>query len=205
MIHFKTILKNVSVAVLAGIFLFSCNSGSNSNTTQTPEKDTTMHSDMQMSQAPVPIQPSAVADLTATYTDTALTGKAAFSTEADGKVKLQLSLHIPAKANKEVAVHIHEHGDCGDTGKNAHGHWNPTNDTHGKWGSAHFHLGDIGNVKLDKKGDGTLDLTTDLWTLGGDSTKNILGKAIIVHGGSDDFVTQPTGNAGGRIGCGVIK
>jgi superoxide dismutase, Cu-Zn family len=48
-------------------------------------------------------------------------------------------------------------------------------------------------------------METDLWTISGtDSTKNILGKAIIVHGGKDDYTTQPTGNAGSRIGCGVI-
>ncbi|HRO69476.1 MAG TPA: superoxide dismutase family protein, partial [Chitinophagaceae bacterium] len=68
-----------------------------------------------------------------------------------------------------------------------------------------FHSGDIGNVKLDSKGKGSVTIETDLWTLGGAPGKNILGKAIIVHGGVDDFKTQPTGDAGSRIGCGVIK
>ena len=75
----------------------------------------------------------------------------------------------------------------------------------GKWGSGSFHSGDIGNVKLNSKGNGTLTITTDLWTLGGKPDKNILGKSVIVHGGVDDFTTQPTGNAGTRIGCGVIQ
>jgi Cu-Zn family superoxide dismutase len=87
----------------------------------------------------------------------------------------------------------------------AHGHWNPTNAQHGKWGSASFHSGDIGNVKLDSKGHGTLSLTTDLWTLGGIAGKNILNRSIIIHGGMDDYKTQPSGNSGARIGCGVIK
>ena len=68
----------------------------------------------------------------------------------------------------------------------------------------YFHTGDIGNVKLDAKGKGTFTITTDLWTLGGSFNKNIVGKAIIVHSGVDDFTTQPTGNAGNRIGCGLI-
>ncbi|MBK5272317.1 MAG: superoxide dismutase family protein, partial [Bacteroidia bacterium] len=127
-----------------------------------------------------------------------------FDAEPDGKVKMVLDITIPAKAGKSVAVHIHEHGDCGDMGKMAHGHWNPTNAQHGKWGSASFHSGDIGNVELNAQGKGTLTITTDLWTLGGKPDKNVLDRSIIVHGGMDDYTTQPTGNAGDRIGCGVI-
>jgi Cu-Zn family superoxide dismutase len=54
-------------------------------------------------------------------------------------------------------------------------------------------------------GNGDMELETDLWSLGGDAKTNILNKAIIVHGGEDDFVSQPSGNAGTRIGCGVIN
>ncbi|MEP6845104.1 MAG: superoxide dismutase family protein, partial [Panacibacter sp.] len=112
---------------------------------------------------------------------------------------------IPKMANKMVAVHIHEHPDCGDNGKATHGHWNPTNSSHGKWGGDSFHLGDIGNVQLDAQGKGTMELSTELWTLGSDTLSSVLNRAIIVHSGVDDYKTQPTGNAGSRIGCGVIK
>jgi Cu-Zn family superoxide dismutase len=118
---------------------------------------------------------------------------------------MDLHLEIPSKAGEIVAVHIHEHGDCGDAGKGAHGHWNPSQKPHGKWESANFHAGDIGNILLDQEGKASLSLTTDLWTLGGDPNKNILGRAIIVHGGIDDYTSQPSGNAGTRIGCGIIK
>jgi Cu-Zn family superoxide dismutase len=119
---------------------------------------------------------------------------------------MTLDIQIPKMANKTVAVHIHEHGSCGDMGKEAHGHWNPTNANHGKWGSDSFHLGDIGNVDLNGEGKGTLEMETDLWSISSsDSTKSILNRAVIVHGGKDDFTTQPTGNAGSRIGCGVIQ
>jgi Cu-Zn family superoxide dismutase len=50
-----------------------------------------------------------------------------------------------------------------------------------------------------------LDISTDRWSIGGDTTKNIIGKTIIVHGGVDDYTSQPAGNSGERIGCGVIK
>lgn len=193
-------LPVVVCAFLMGSFLFSCNSGSDTTTDTTDSTTTSVKSDDQA------VQPTAVAMISPSYADTAVDGKATFTTESDGKVKLQLTLHIPAKANQEVAVHIHEHGDCGDMGKNAHGHWNPTSEKHGKWGSAEFHRGDIGNVKLDAEGNGSLEMTTDLWSVGGnDTTKNILNKALIVHGGADDYVSQPTGNAGNRIGCGIIQ
>ncbi|MGZ3840160.1 MAG: superoxide dismutase family protein [Flavisolibacter sp.] len=146
----------------------------------------------------------AVAILTGTKPDTVVTGKVEFEQEGK-KVEMELEISVPLKANQSVAVHIHDHGDCGGVGKNAMGHWNPTNKSHGKWGSSSFHSGDIGNIQLDAKGKGKLKLETDLWSIGGDPLTNILDKAIIVHSGVDDYTSQPAGNAGERIGCGVIK
>ena len=71
--------------------------------------------------------------------------------------------------------------------------------------SARFLLGVANEVELDAQGAGTKELETDRWTIGGDSTTNILNRSIIVHGGVDDFKTQPTGNAGNRLGCGIIN
>jgi superoxide dismutase, Cu-Zn family len=147
---------------------------------------------------------TAIATISATVPDTALTGTAEF-VQQNGKVKLVFSITCAKMANKSVAVHLHEMGDCGDMGKMAHGHWNPTSQQHGKWGSSSFHSGDIGNVSLDATGKGTLEMETDLWSIGGAATTDILNRSVIVHGGVDDFTTQPTGNAGSRIGCGVIS
>ena len=105
------------------------------------------------------------------------------------------------------AVHIHEKADCSSPdGKSSGGHWNPTFENHGKWGAKEgFHRGDIGNFEVDEEGKGIINLTTDLWCIGcGDEKKDILGKAIIVHQGTDDFVSQPSGAAGARISCGGI-
>lgn len=105
------------------------------------------------------------------------------------------------------AIHIHEKADCSSPdGKSTGGHWNPTNQKHGKWGDpSGYHKGDIGNFVADKDGNGTISLTTDEWCIGcEDETKNIIGKGIIVHAGTDDFTTQPTGDAGGRVSCGGI-
>ncbi len=105
------------------------------------------------------------------------------------------------------AMHIHEKGDCSAAdGSSAGGHWNPSKNDHGKWGSEHFHMGDIGNLDANKDGTARLVFKTDKWCIGcTDESKNIIGKTIIIHAGKDDFMTQPTGNAGGRVGCVEIK
>jgi Cu-Zn family superoxide dismutase len=105
------------------------------------------------------------------------------------------------------AVHIHEKGDCSAAdGTSTGGHWNPAKDDHGKWGAEHFHMGDIGNLVADQSGTATLTFKTNKWCVGcADESKNIIGKGLIVHAAADDFHTQPTGNAGGRVGCVEIK
>lgn len=105
------------------------------------------------------------------------------------------------------AIHLHEKADCSaPDGTSTGGHWNPTFERHGKWGDAEgYHKGDIGNFEADENGKGMIHFETDQWCIGcDDETKNILGKSVIVHEGVDDFVTQPTGDAGGRISCGGI-
>ncbi|WP_179352569.1 superoxide dismutase family protein [Winogradskyella vidalii] len=107
------------------------------------------------------------------------------------------------------AIHIHEKADCSaDDGTSSGGHWNPTGQPHGAWGDeAGYHKGDIGNLVADANGRATISKMTDEWCIGcEDETKDVLGKAIIVHIGEDDLVTQPTGAAGARIGCaGIIE
>ncbi len=201
-------LKVTTWSFIAAMSIVACNSGTNEETPAM--SDSTMTSDSAMTMAPntsadTAMKQSATAVVTGVFPDTTVNGTVQFDAQADGKVKMKLQLTIPAKANKSVAVHIHENGDCGDMGKAAGGHWNPTNAQHGKWGSASFHSGDIGNVKLDANGKGTMEMETDLWSLGGTAQKNILDKSIIVHGGEDDYTSQPSGNAGTRIGCGIIK
>ena len=105
------------------------------------------------------------------------------------------------------AIHIHEFGDCSASdGSSAGGHWNPSGDMHGKWDKEHFHMGDIGNLIADEDGTARLVFKTDKWCMKcKDEKKNIMGKSIIIHEKHDDFRTQPTGNAGGRVGCVEIK
>ncbi len=105
------------------------------------------------------------------------------------------------------AIHLHAKSDCSsDDGKSTGGHWNPTSQPHGKWGDPKgYHKGDIGNFTANSDGRGTITFTTDEWCIGcGDETKDILGKAIIVHQGTDDFTSQPSGAAGTRVSCGGV-
>ncbi len=105
------------------------------------------------------------------------------------------------------AIHLHEKADCSsDDGKSSGGHWNPTAQPHGKWGAAEgFHKGDIGNFEAGAEGNGSITFSTDQWCIGcGDETKDIIGKAIIVHQGTDDFTSQPSGAAGSRVSCGGV-
>lgn len=107
------------------------------------------------------------------------------------------------------AIHIHQTADCSsDDGKSAGGHWNPTAKPHGKWGAeTGYHKGDIGNFIADENGNGTITHSTDEWCIGcDDENKNIVGKAVIVHAGADDFTSQPSGAAGARVSCaGIIE
>lgn len=128
-------------------------------------------------------------------------------TEENGTVHMKAIL--TGLTPGEHAIHIHEKADCSSAdGTSTGGHWNPTFAQHGKWGAAEgYHRGDIGNFTADASGNGTVEFSTDEWCLGcDDEAKNLLGKAVIVHQGVDDFVTQPTGDAGGRISCtGIIE
>ena len=132
-----------------------------------------------------------------------VTGEAVFTQDGDD---IMLTVDIRNASPGLHAVHIHEAGDCSaPDGASAGGHWNPTDEAHGRWGGDSFHLGDLGNIPVGNDGTGYIERTTDLWEMGTDSDRDVVGKAIIVHAGADDFTSQPSGAAGGRIGCGVIE
>lgn len=100
--------------------------------------------------------------------------------------------------------HIHEYGDCSSPdGSAAGGHFNPTNNPHAGHDIAQRHEGDLGNLEADSSGKAHLELTDTMITMSGD--KSIIGRGIIVHEKEDDLKSQPVGNAGGRVACGVIS
>ena len=170
-------MKKIVLGILAiGLLIFGCKS-SNSN-----DKSKTLNLNFE------------------SKSGSNVTGSAVFS---EKKGKVTFTAKLSGLKPGVHAIHIHEKSDCSAAdATSTGGHWNPTFKKHGKWGDAEYHKGDIGNFTADAEGNGTITMSTEEWCIGcGDETKNILGKGLIVHDKPDDFVTQPTGNAGPRVAC----
>ena len=100
--------------------------------------------------------------------------------------------------------HIHEKGDCSAAdASSAGGHFNPTGMPHGGRRGSQRHLGDLGNITADKSGIARFAFTDGWITLAG--VNSIIGHAVVVHAQADDLKSQPSGNAGARVACGVIE
>lgn len=109
------------------------------------------------------------------------------------------------KPDQEHGLHIHEAGDCSaPDAMSAKGHFNPTGKPHGHPTSAERHAGDLPALKADKQGRARIEVEVDVITLRAGPT-SIIGRSVIIHADPDDYKTQPTGNSGARIACGVIQ
>ena len=111
------------------------------------------------------------------------------------------------KPNTEQAFHIHEKGDCSaPDASSAGGHFNPTSQPHGNpKGTGAKHAGDMVNLKSDAKGVAKVDVMLDSATLQSGQPNDVAGKSIVVHQKADDYTSQPAGNSGDRVACGVIS
>jgi superoxide dismutase, Cu-Zn family len=104
------------------------------------------------------------------------------------------------------AMHVHEKGDCSAAdGMSTGGHFNPHKLKHGGPYDPAKHAGDLGNINFNDQGVAKVNFTVGDISVSRDKADGIIGKAVIVHADRDDFKTDPTGNAGGRVACGVIK
>lgn len=130
-------------------------------------------------------------------------GEATFE-ETEGKVRV-IVFAQGLTPGAEHGFHIHEVGDCssGD-GMSTKGHFNPQGKPHGNPSGNERHAGDLPALKAGKDGRARLDTTVDLISLR-PGPASIVGRGLIIHADPDDYKTQPTGNAGARIACGVIK
>jgi superoxide dismutase, Cu-Zn family len=130
-------------------------------------------------------------------------GEATFE-QVGGKVKVVVFVQ-GLKPGQEHGLHIHEKGDCssGD-GMSAGGHFNPHGKPHGHPTSSERHAGDLPSLKANKAGRGNVQVEVDQLTVT-PGPASVVGRAVIVHASPDDYKTQPTGNAGARLACGVIK
>jgi superoxide dismutase, Cu-Zn family len=130
-------------------------------------------------------------------------GEATFE-EAGASVRVVIFVE-GLKPDQEHGLHIHEKGDCssGD-GMSAGAHFDPHGKPHGIPGSKDSHAGDLPALKANKAGRANINVELDTISLKPGPT-NIIGRAVIVHAAPDDYKTQPTGNAGARLACGVIQ
>jgi len=148
-----------------------------------------------------PSGPAAVAELAPT-TGNAAKGTVTFTPKGD-KVLVVASVSGLAPGNH--GFHIHEKGDCssGD-GMSAGGHFNPMGKPHANPSTMDRHAGDLPMLTADSAGNATLTVELDVITVGSGAA-DIVGRGVIVHKDPDDFKTQPTGNSGARVACGVIR
>lgn len=131
-----------------------------------------------------------------------LTGRVEF-TEENGQ--MTVTTYVDGLSKGAHGFHIHEIGDCSKADfTSAGGHFNPDKVDHGSLHSDKSHAGDLGNLVAGDDLKAYSSITAHGITLGQGAT-NIVGRAVIIHEKADDFVTQPTGNAGGRLACGIIE
>jgi Cu-Zn family superoxide dismutase len=130
-------------------------------------------------------------------------GTVTFETVAGG---VRVTADIEGLSPGDHGFHIHEYGDCSaPDGSSAGGHYNPTHAPHGgpDKPEGQRHIGDLGNIHAGPDGKAQYDRVDPIISLGG--SYSIIGKSVIVHAGADDLVSQPTGDAGPRVACGVIR
>ena len=131
-----------------------------------------------------------------------LTGTVSFTETSEGVDIVVAVEHAPPGVH---GFHLHEKGDCSAADfTSTGGHFNPTGTAHGAPDAAAHHAGDYGNLTVGEDGKGELKLHSTMLTVA-DGPNSVRGRGVILHEKADDLTTQPTGAAGGRIACGVVK
>jgi Cu-Zn family superoxide dismutase len=142
----------------------------------------------------------AVADLAPTQGHN-VHGQVVFERKSSG---VEVTVKVEGLTPGSHGFHVHEVGDCSaPDATSAKGHFNPGQQPHGARDAAQRHEGDLGNITADASGKAEARLVDS--KLSFDGAQSIVGKAVIVHEKADDFKTQPTGDAGSRVACGVVK
>ena len=155
-----------------------------------PEKTAAEPKHVHATKAIVAVHPASGSQVSGTVTFTAMDG----TVEINGE--------ITGLTPGEHAMHVHEFGDCSaPDAMSAGGHFNPDHQMHGRPTDEHRHVGDFGNITADASGKAVIKMSDKVIKLYG--PHSIIGHALIIHAKPDDF-RQPVGNAGGRVGCGVI-
>jgi Cu-Zn family superoxide dismutase len=146
--------------------------------------------------------PSAQAELKPTQGNAA-SGWARFE-QREGNVLVTAELR-GLKPNAEHGFHVHEKGDCSaPDATSAGGHFNPGAKPHAHYSEGASHAGDMPNLKADANGVAKYSYSSATLSAAGGAGNSVVGRAVVVHRDPDDYKTQPAGNSGPRIACGVI-
>ena len=150
-------------------------------------------------------EPTATAQATlASASGSKVSGDLQFSAGPGGVAVTGRVTGLPASTLH--GFHVHEYGDCSKPDARSAGeHFNPARVDHGGPSSATRHLGDIPNIEADASGTAAVSATISGATLRDGGPNDLVGKAVIVHSKRDDYTTQPSGDSGARIACGVVK
>ncbi len=122
----------------------------------------------------------------------------------DGGVQVYGKL-MNMQPGKTVALHIHETGSCADMGKAAGGHFNPDNNPHSNPDDMNGHAGDLPNLTANENGVATINYVNKQISADVAGKYSVHRRAFIVHSGADDYTSQPSGDSGDRVACGIIE
>lgn len=202
-------LRSLALLLPLALFLTACADDPAPADSEMGDTLTTLTPDADLDTTATPMSleggteaPAAVAVLAPTEGND-VRGRVTFSEAAGG---VRIAAEVSGLSEGMHGFHIHETGDCSaPDASSAGGHFNPNDDPHGAPDAPaeQRHAGDLGNLEAGADGAARYERVDTNVEMSG--TASIIGKAVIVHAGQDDFTTQPTGDAGGRLACGVIE
>ncbi|MDY6948029.1 MAG: superoxide dismutase family protein [Pseudomonadota bacterium] len=196
---FKLLASTVSVLCVSGLLVTTARASEQTRGASAPI--TNSPAARQTTNSSTVDRADASADLSATNGN-AVAGQLRFTAEEAGVHVIGTVTGLPPDSRH--GIHIHESGDCSaPDASSAGGHFKPLSKPHGAPGRD-SHIGDLGNIAANHAGVAYVDVLAPGATLGDSAASDISGRAVIVHAGADDLKSQPSGDSGARIACGVI-
>ncbi|MGC4029313.1 MAG: superoxide dismutase family protein [Steroidobacteraceae bacterium] len=191
--------KLVCVSLIPCALLFAC---SKQDAAVPPSASAPVAAPAQPEALPAPTGQAASASIQG-IGDSPVSGNLQFTTLSQG---VRVTGEITGLTQgKEQGIHIHELGDCsGPDGMRAGAHFNPGNNPHGAPTDAAHHLGDLSNLEPDSMGTAKVDQLIANATLHDAGVNDLIGRSVVIHMQRDDYKTQPAGDSGSRVACGVI-
>lgn len=198
----KKTMRNLLVSLLTIFLVVSCTQGEMSDSNTNVDADTTSEEASMNGQAGEMAEEISLATAVISPTQGNETAGVVTFTQTEEGVRVEATISgLDAEARH--GFHIHQYGDCrAPDGTSAAGHFNPEGVEHGAPTDDIRHVGDLGNLPSNAEGSADVDFVDSHLQLNGPNS--ILGRGVIIHAGTDDFESQPTGDAGSRLACGVI-